>query len=69
MTRNLIAAKTWKSGREKVCKECVNFGDDATKAPGYDWNNCRKQRTERIDYFSMWDGKTCCYFVPKGESK
>ena len=68
MTRNLIAAKAWKNGREQVCKKCANFGNDATKASEYDWNNCQKQKSG-IVCFSMWDGKTCCYFVPKGESK
>jgi len=69
MTRNLIATKAWKNGREQICKKCTNWEGNPPKTSIYDWNNCHKQQSEKVDYFSMWDGKNCRYFVPKGESE
>jgi hypothetical protein len=66
MTRNLIEARAWENGRERVCKKCEHYGTGSLEVRRYSWENCQKQvDCGSADDFSIWDGDSCCYFEPK----
>lgn len=70
MSRNLIAAKAWKNGRDRICPECAHFGVGTAETRGHAWDNCRKLvKGVAVDHFSKWDGDTCRYFEPRPQRK
>ena len=68
MSRNLISAKAWESGRKDVCKKCIYFESDRKDSIGYEWQKCQRQ-TKKDSYFTKWEGNRCRFFRPKKDNK
>jgi hypothetical protein len=66
MSRNLIAAKAWENGRERICPQCALFGIKTGEIQGYAWDNCQKRiNGTAVADLSKWDGDICSFFRPK----
>ncbi len=63
MTRNLIQAKAWKSGREKICRMCRWFAANILGNNRYDWDKCSHPSGE--DNPEKWQADKCKNFEEK----
>jgi hypothetical protein len=63
MTRNLIEAKAWTNGRNKICRRCQHLGDPGQGLEEYAWRGCKIDGG--IGDAGKWDEGHCRYFTPK----
>ncbi len=66
MTKNLIAAKAWKNGREKICKICKWFVSGFNNDRKYEWEKCTRS-SDASDEPDKWQDNNCSHFEPKDE--